>query len=58
VLSSARLVKRSFKETTNRVEIGIANGGANNNNPDLDIADLPVDRMLARPIPSPIRVGR
>jgi cytochrome c peroxidase len=35
-------VKRSFKETTNRVEIGIANGGANNNNPDLDIADLPV----------------
>jgi len=35
-------VKRSFKETTNRVEIGIANGGANSNNPDLDIADLPV----------------
>jgi hypothetical protein len=47
------------------INIGVANGGANNNNPGLDIADLPVfalpcvqARMPAKPTPSRIRAAR
>jgi cytochrome c peroxidase len=48
------------------INIGVANGGANNNNPGLDIADLPVFALSCvsgpnagkRPTPSPIRAGR